>query len=142
MPAVRQTAEARGLPGAVPQGGHIQGQLRRAGRLPRGGAAAGERVQRRHAARLHILGGSGTVRAEPRSRYPETDILLLLACSRTDSEASFSTPAVMDHHRDLKPTLITKRSSAQRCESKSLLPSCLPLQWESAGSAQNDVNVC
>lgn len=61
VPAVRQAAKARGLPGAVPQGGHLQGQLWRAGQLSRGGAAAGGRVQRGHAARLHLLGNAGAV---------------------------------------------------------------------------------
>lgn len=63
MPAVRQTAQARGFPGAVPQGGHLQGQLRRAGQLPGDRAAADRRVSRGHAPRLHLLGHAGTVSA-------------------------------------------------------------------------------
>ena len=63
VPAVRQAAQAGGLPGAVPQGGHLQGQLRRAGQLPGDRAAADRRVPRGHAPRLHLLGHAGAVSA-------------------------------------------------------------------------------
>uniref|UniRef100_A0A5F9CAM2 Tubulin gamma 1 n=1 Tax=Oryctolagus cuniculus TaxID=9986 RepID=A0A5F9CAM2_RABIT len=65
LPAVRQAVEAGSLSGAVPQGGHLQGQLRRDGQVQGGCAGAHRRVPRSHPAGLHLLGHPGAVTSLP-----------------------------------------------------------------------------
>ena len=56
MSSVRQTAQTRGFPGTVPQGGHVQREPGGAGQFPGSGPAVDRRVSGCHSARLHLLG--------------------------------------------------------------------------------------